>query len=87
MATYRQGLGGPQTRASQSNSPADAILAAIVEKETGKPEGAGRGLFNRLRQNMMLQADPTFIYPVPGQTRSAIRPLLSEVREGRLQHL
>ena len=43
------------------------ILAAIVEKETGTP-GERRtvaGLYsNRLRAGMMLQADPTIIYPI-----------------------
>ena len=43
------------------------ILAAIVEKETGTPEERGTvaGLYsNRLRTGMMLQADPTIIYPI-----------------------
>ncbi len=43
------------------------VLASIVEKETGVP-GERRmvaGLYsNRLRQGMMLQADPTIIYPI-----------------------
>jgi UPF0755 protein len=42
-------------------------LAAIVEKETGKPSERTMvaGLYsNRLRQGMMLQADPTIIYPI-----------------------
>lgn len=42
-------------------------LAAIVEKETGKPSERRMvaGLYsNRLRQGMMLQADPTIIYPI-----------------------
>ena len=47
---------------------AEAVsLAAIVEKETGTP-GERRmiaGLYsNRLRQGMLLQADPTIIYPI-----------------------
>ncbi len=43
------------------------ILAAIVEKETGTPEERRTiaGLYsNRLRSGMMLQADPTIIYPI-----------------------
>ena len=43
------------------------ILAAIVEKETGKPEERRMvaGLYsNRLRTGMRLQADPTIIYPI-----------------------
>ena len=43
------------------------ILAAIVEKETGKPEERRMvaGLYsNRVRTGMMLQADPTIIYPI-----------------------
>jgi UPF0755 protein len=43
------------------------ILAAIVEKETGKPEERRMvaGLYsNRVRTGMLLQADPTIIYPI-----------------------
>ena len=43
------------------------ILASIVEKETGKPSERRMvaGLYsNRLRNGMMLQADPTIIYPI-----------------------
>ena len=46
----------------------DALtLAAIVEKETGKPEERRMvaGLYsNRVRTGMLLQADPTIIYPI-----------------------
>ena len=49
-------------------TPHEALsLAAIVEKETGKPSERQMvaGLYsNRLRQGMMLQADPTIIYPI-----------------------
>ena len=43
------------------------ILASVVEKETGKPSERRQvaGLYsNRLRSNMLLQADPTIIYPI-----------------------
>jgi UPF0755 protein len=43
------------------------ILASIVEKETGKPSERTMvaGLYsNRVRQGMLLQADPTIIYPI-----------------------
>jgi len=49
-------------------SPHEAlVLASIVEKETGKPgeRAMVAGLYeNRLRQGIMLQADPTIIYPI-----------------------
>lgn len=49
-------------------TPQQALsLAAIVEKETGKPaeRTVVAGLYeNRLRQTMPLQADPTIIYPI-----------------------
>jgi UPF0755 protein len=43
------------------------ILASIVEKETGKPSERRlvAGLYsNRLKTGMLLQADPTIIYPI-----------------------
>ncbi|NQZ47500.1 MAG: endolytic transglycosylase MltG, partial [Erythrobacter sp.] len=43
------------------------ILASIVEKETGTPTERARiaGLYsNRIKTGMMLQADPTIIYPI-----------------------
>jgi UPF0755 protein len=43
------------------------ILASIVEKETGKPEERRMvaGLYsNRVKAGMLLQADPTIIYPI-----------------------
>lgn len=49
-------------------TPQEAItLAAIVEKETGKPSERRMiaGVYsNRIRKGMMLQADPTIIYPI-----------------------
>ncbi len=50
------------------STPGEAlVLASIVEKETGKPSERRTvaGLYsNRLRQQIMLQADPTIIYPI-----------------------
>jgi UPF0755 protein len=59
------------------------ILAAIVEKETGDPSERRRiaGLYtNRLKQGMLLQADPTVIYPV---TKG--RPLKRRIRQSELR--
>jgi len=65
-------------------SPEEAvILASIVEKETGKPSERKMvaGLYsNRLRQGMMLQADPTIIYPI---TRG--KPLGRRIRQSEIQ--
>ncbi|MES2493109.1 MAG: endolytic transglycosylase MltG [Pseudomonadota bacterium] len=58
------------------------VLASIVEKETGKPSERGlvAGLYsNRLRQGMMLQADPTIIYPI---TRG--KPLGRRIRQSEI---
>lgn len=58
------------------------ILASIVEKETGVPEERRMvaGLYsNRLKQGMMLQADPTIIYPL---TRG--RPLGRRIRRSEI---
>jgi UPF0755 protein len=59
------------------------ILAAIVEKETGDPSERRRiaGLYtNRLKQGMLLQADPTVIYPV---TKG--KPLRRGIRQSELR--
>ena len=58
------------------------ILAAIVEKETGKPSERRMvaGLYsNRLKKGMMLQADPTIIYPI---TRG--KPLGRRIRQSEI---
>lgn len=65
-------------------TPAEALsLAAIVEKETGKPAERKivAGLYsNRLRQGIMLQADPTIIYPI---TKG--KPLGRRIRQSEIQ--
>ena len=64
-------------------TPEQALtLASIVEKETGKPAERAMvaGLYsNRLRQGMMLQADPTIIYPI---TRG--KPLGRRIRQSEI---
>lgn len=65
-------------------SPQEAInLAAIVEKETSKPDERPMiaGVYsNRLRMGMLLQADPTVIYPI---TRG--KPLGRRIRQSELR--
>jgi UPF0755 protein len=59
------------------------VLASIVEKETGKASERRivAGLYsNRLRQSIMLQADPTIIYPI---TRG--KPLGRRIRQSEIQ--
>lgn len=59
------------------------ILASIVEKETGKPSERRMvaGLYsNRLKEGMLLQADPTIIYPI---TRG--KPLGRRIRQSEIQ--
>jgi len=59
------------------------VLASIVEKETGKPEERRMvaGLYsNRLKQGMLLQADPTIIYPI---TKG--KPLGRRIRQSEIQ--
>ncbi|GGD53239.1 endolytic transglycosylase MltG [Erythrobacter arachoides] len=66
------------------SSPAEAVvLASIVEKETGVPEERRMvaGLYsNRVSKGIMLQADPTIIYPI---TRG--RPLGRRIRQSEIQ--
>lgn len=65
-------------------SPEEAvILASIVEKETGKPSEYARvaGVYvNRLKRGMLLQADPTVIYPITKGLPLGRRIRLSELR-------
>ncbi|MEG3122459.1 endolytic transglycosylase MltG [Sphingomonas sp. GB1N7] len=59
------------------------ILASIVEKETGKPSErrtVAAVYSNRLKRGMMLQADPTIIYPLTKGRPLGRRILRSEVR-------
>ncbi|KQS04926.1 aminodeoxychorismate lyase [Sphingomonas sp. Leaf357] len=59
------------------------ILASIVEKETGKPterRTVAAVYSNRLKRGMMLQADPTIIYPLTKGRPLGRRILRSEVK-------
>ncbi|AMO71667.1 endolytic transglycosylase MltG [Sphingorhabdus sp. M41] len=72
-----------RTKASVVNTPEEAIiLASIVEKETAlarerRTVAAVYG--NRVERNMMLQADPTIIYPI---TRG--KPLGRRIRQSEI---
>jgi UPF0755 protein len=61
-------LWAKRSPAAAVKTPRDAIiLASVVEKETaiGSERATVAGVYgNRLRTNMMLQADPTIIYPI-----------------------
>jgi UPF0755 protein len=65
-------------------TPQEALLlASIVEKEPGQPSERRlvAGLYsNRLRQGMLLQADPTIIYPITGG-----KPLGRRIRQSEIQ--
>lgn len=65
-------------------TPEEALaLASIVEKETGKPDERKTvaGLYeNRLEQGMLLQADPTIIYPITKGKPLGRRILQSEIQ-------
>ena len=73
-----------RTARTVAKTPQEAlVLASIVEKETGKPEERRMvaGLYsNRLRQRMLLQADPTIIYPI---TKG--KPLGRRIRQSEIQ--
>ena len=65
-------------------APQEAVtLASIVEKETGVPAERRMvaGLYsNRVKQGMMLQADPTIIYPITKGKPLGRRIRQSEIR-------
>lgn len=67
-----------------AKTPREALtLASIVEKETALPEERPMvaGVYsNRVRKNMMLQADPTIIYPI---TRG--KPLGRRIRQSEIR--
>ncbi|WP_295638074.1 endolytic transglycosylase MltG [Novosphingobium sp.] len=67
-----------------AKTPEEAVvLASIVEKETAKPSERPMvaALYsNRLRKGMLLQADPTIIYPI---TRG--KPLGRRIRQSEIQ--
>ncbi|MEL0250467.1 MAG: endolytic transglycosylase MltG [Novosphingobium sp.] len=77
-------LWAKRTPRTVAKTPQEAlILASIVEKETGKPEERRMvaGLYsNRLRKGMLLQADPTIIYPI---TKG--KPLGRRIRQSEIQ--
>jgi UPF0755 protein len=58
------------------------ILASIVERKPASPKSARwwPGYSNRLRQGIMLQADPTIIYPI-----TAGKPLGRRIRQSEIQ--
>jgi len=73
-----------RTRGIAVKTPAEAvILAAIVEKETARPSERRKvaGLYsNRLKRGMLLQADPTIIYPITKGKPLGRRIRQSEIR-------
>ena len=83
MARYLAEAWAKRTPATVAKTPREAlILAAIVEKETGK--ASERRLVaavysNRIRQGMLLQADPTVIYPITKGRPLGRRILRSEL--------
>ncbi|MEO5867436.1 MAG: endolytic transglycosylase MltG [Sphingomonas sp.] len=83
MTNYLAQAWAKRAPALAVTTPREAlILAAIVEKETGKPSEramVAAVYSNRLRHGMMLQADPTIIYPITKGRPLGRKILLSEV--------
>lgn len=83
MVKYLAQAWEKRTPATVAKTPREAlILAAIVEKETGKPEErrtVAAVYSNRIRQGMPLQADPTVIYPITKGRPLGRRILRSEL--------
>jgi len=81
--TLKQLWAGRRAGACPVDTPREAvILAAIVEKETGKPaeRRTVAGVYcNRLRIGMKLDADPTVIYPITKGKPLGRRILRSEL--------
>ena len=84
MSTTVQELWAKRSKNIAVSTPEEALsLAAIVEKETGQPSERRlvAGLYsNRLKRGMLLQADPTIIYPI---TKG--KPLGRRIRQSEIQ--
>lgn len=83
MALYLEKAWAQRSPRCAAKTPREAlILASIVEKETGKPDErtmVAAVYSNRLKRGMMLQADPTTIYPVTKGKALGRRILRSEL--------
>lgn len=83
MAIYLEKAWNGRDGTCPVNTPREAlILASVVEKETGKPSDrtmVAAVYCNRLRKGMMLQADPTIIYPVTRGKALGRKILRSEI--------
>ncbi len=83
MVKYLAAAWEKRTPATVAKTPREAlILASIVEKETGKPSErrmVAAVYSNRIRQGMLLQADPTVIYPITKGRPLGRRILRSEL--------
>lgn len=84
MVKYLAAAWEKRTPATVAKTPREAlILASIVEKETGKPSErrmVAAVYSNRIRQGMLLQADPTVIYPITKGRPLGRRILRSELQ-------
>ncbi|WP_159713098.1 endolytic transglycosylase MltG [Sphingomonas sp. AX6] len=83
MADYLAAAWEKRTPNTVAKTPQETvILAAVVEKETAKPEERRMvaGVYsNRIREGMRLQADPTVIYPITQGRPLGRRILRSEL--------